>query len=136
MVNNQCFPKFIMLKIDVNTDKASIVLKFMNGSNGVINYFSNGHRAYPKERIEVFYEGKVIVVDNFRRTEGYGFKGFKKIKSRINKGHREQFTTLVDRVIHGGESLIPFKDIINTTQASIAAIESSKSGAWVTINDA
>lgn len=35
-----------------NTDNASILLKYENGSTGVINYFSNGSKTYAKERIE------------------------------------------------------------------------------------
>ena len=38
-----------------NTDNASILLKMENGSTGVINYFSNGSKAYSKERVEVFH---------------------------------------------------------------------------------
>ena len=34
-----------------DTDNASILLKFENGSNATINYFSNGSKSYSKERI-------------------------------------------------------------------------------------
>ena len=38
---------------EANTDNATILLKYKNGSNAVINYFSNGSKTYSKERIEV-----------------------------------------------------------------------------------
>ena len=37
-----------------STDNASILLKYENGSTGVINYFSNGSKAYSKERVEAY----------------------------------------------------------------------------------
>jgi len=114
-----------------NTDNASILLKYENGSTGVINYFSNGSKAYSKERIEVYSQERTAVIDNFRITRGYGFKGFSKLKTGLDKGHKEQFRLLIDRIRNGGEALIPFDEIINTTEASFAAIKSLKTGGWV-----
>src|SRR5690606_2579036 len=59
-----------------NTDNASILLKYENGTNAVINYFANGSKAYSKERVEVFSQERTLVMDNWRRLKGYGFKGF------------------------------------------------------------
>ena len=117
-----------------NTDNASILLKYENGDNGVINYFANGNKAYSKERLEVYSQEQTIIMDNFRKTCGYGTKGFSKLKTKLDKGHQAQFALLVDRVSKGGEPLIPFDEIVNTTRASFAAIESLKTGAWVSVN--
>ncbi len=114
-----------------NTDNATILLRYDNGSNGVINYFSNGNKAYPKERVEVFVEGKILILDNFRVLKGYGFKGFSTLKTKLDKGHRTQFTSFIDNVKTGGAELIPFADLVNTTQASFAAIESMKKNSWI-----
>lgn len=114
-----------------NTDNAIITLKFENGSQGVINYFSNGSKSYPKERIEIYSQGRTLVIDNFRKTEGYGFKGFSSLKTRIDKGHKQQFGLLVEGVKNKTAQLIPISDLINTTLASFAAIESLKKGEWI-----
>lgn len=116
-----------------NTDSASILLKYENGSTGVINYFSNGSKAYSKERVEVYSQDRTLVMDNFRETKGYGFKSFSKLKTRLDKGHNEQFRLLIERIQKGGESLIPFDDLLNTTKASFAAIESLKENKWISI---
>jgi len=116
-----------------NTDNASIMVKFVNGSNAVINYFSNGAKSYSKERIEVYSRGRVFITDNFRLTTGFKAKGFKNIKTRIDKGHKNQFHELIKRIKVGGEPLIPFKEIINVTLASFAAIQSLKENRWVNI---
>lgn len=122
----------------MNTDNASIHLKYENGSLGVINYFANGHKSYSKERVEVYYQGKNLILDNFRSLAGFGFKGsglFSNtlLKTRQDKGHQDQFRLLAERWVQGGEPLIPFDEIVNTTRATLAAIESLQSGAIVKI---
>lgn len=116
-----------------NTDNASILLKYENGSTGVINYFANGSKAYCKERVEVFSQERTLIMDNFRKTEGFGTKGFSKLKTSLDKGHKAQFTRLIEKTQNGGKVLIPLEEIINTTKASFAAVESLKTGMWIEI---
>jgi len=113
-----------------NTDNASIVLKYENGSNAVIHYFANGSKAYQKERIEVHSQNRTTVLENWRKLKVYGVRGFKNSKTRMDKGHRNQFKKLVQS-LRTGVPIIPFDEIVNTTQASFAAIESLKEGRWV-----
>jgi predicted dehydrogenase/threonine dehydrogenase-like Zn-dependent dehydrogenase len=115
-----------------NTDNASILLRYENGTNAVINYFANGNKSYSKERIEAYSQEKTIVIDNWRVMHGYGTKGFSKMKTKLDKGHKDQFSRLVESV-KTGKPIIPFVEIINTTQASFAAIQSLKEGRWVEI---
>lgn len=114
-----------------NTDNATILLKYENGSTGVINYFSNGSKAYSKERVEVYSQDRTLVMDNFRKTEGFGFKGFSNLKTKLDKGHKNQFHKLIAQTRNGGSALIPFDEIVNTTNASFAAIESLKMNQWI-----
>jgi predicted dehydrogenase/threonine dehydrogenase-like Zn-dependent dehydrogenase len=117
-----------------NTDNASILLRYKNGSTGVINYFSNGSKAYSKERVEVYFGEKTIVLDNFKTTTGYGFKNFSSLKTKMDKGHAAQFKLLKDRLENGGPSLISFNELINTTKASFAALESLKYKSFIKID--
>ncbi|MGB6269774.1 MAG: bi-domain-containing oxidoreductase [Olleya sp.] len=116
-----------------NTDNASILVKLENGSTGVINYFSNGAKSYSKERLEVYSQEKTLTMDNFIKTTGYGTKGFSKLKTKLDKGHKAQFHKIVESLKKGSVELIPYSELINVTKASFAAIESLKSGQWVEI---
>jgi predicted dehydrogenase/threonine dehydrogenase-like Zn-dependent dehydrogenase len=120
-------------KTDLSTDNVSILLKFQNGSNAVVNYFSNGSKKYSKERIEVFSEKKIWIMDNYRKTEAFGVKNFKTLKTRIDKGHKNQFKKLIQKVQKGGKPLIPFEQIINVTKSSFAVLESIKKKKWIKI---
>lgn len=116
-----------------DTDNASILLRYENGSTGVINYFANGSKAYQKERIEVYTQERTFVTNNFCTTEGFGTKGASKLKTSMDKGHAAQFKMLVARVKSGGSALIPMDDLVNTTLASFAAVDSLMHGRWVDV---
>ncbi|MFN4147660.1 MAG: bi-domain-containing oxidoreductase [Runella sp.] len=115
------------------SDNATLLLRYENGSTGVINYFSNGHKSYAKERVEVYSQERVLILDNFRELQGFGFKGFSKLKTKQDKGHKAQFEALINQLKNGGGALIPFGEIVNTTQATFAALRSLKENRWVEI---
>ena len=111
----------------VRDDKTAIQLRFADGSIGTVNYFANGSKSYPKEMLEVFSDGRVLKMENFRRTLGYGFRGFRRLKTaRQDMGHRAEIAALVEHLQQGGEPLIPFDQLENITRASLAAVTSAR----------
>jgi predicted dehydrogenase/threonine dehydrogenase-like Zn-dependent dehydrogenase len=117
-----------------NTDNAIITLHFANGAHGVINYFSNGSKEYSKERIELYSQGRTLIIDNFRKMTGFGFKGFSSMSSTIDKGHKTQFQLLISQIKNGGNAIIPFEEITNATRASFAALKSLQEGSWIKLS--
>ncbi|MBA4056719.1 MAG: dehydrogenase, partial [Marivirga sp.] len=115
-----------------NTDNASILLKYKNGSIGTINYFSNGSKAYSKERVEIYSQGRTIIIDNFRKLKSFGFSS-RGLSTSQDKGHNNQFSLLQKRLSEGGDELIPFQEILNTSRVVLSAIESVKSGSWIKV---
>jgi predicted dehydrogenase/NADPH:quinone reductase-like Zn-dependent oxidoreductase len=103
-------------------DCVTILLEFENGSTGTIQYLSNGNKAVSKERLDVYCGGKVLILDNFLKLRGYGWKGFSKMNLwRQDKGHAAELVALVHAVKAGKEAPIPFEDIIEVTKASFIA---------------
>lgn len=121
--------------VAVKDDKVAIVLRFADGSVGNVNYFGNGHKAYPKEMLEVFSEGRILRLNNFRVLQGWGFKGFSKLKTRLDKGHLAEFKAFVKSLKEVREPLIPLCDAVNVTLASFAAVQSVRDGKMVDIDD-
>jgi len=118
---------------DAACDNVIITMRMANGTHAVVNYFANGHRSYPKERLEVYGQGRVLVMDDFRTLTGYGFKGFKRLKlSTQDKGHNHLFAAFVNFLKNGGMPPIPFDQIINVTKATFAAVEAMRTKTWVT----
>lgn len=126
-----------MKKVGSNTfDTAVITLGFADGSIGVVNYFANGNKAMPKETLQVFSEGRVLVLNNFIRLSGHGFTGFRNYKTwSQDKGHAAQFAAFVALVEKGGNPLISFADIANVTLASFAAVKSGHEHRNIMINE-
>jgi predicted dehydrogenase/threonine dehydrogenase-like Zn-dependent dehydrogenase len=112
-----------------NTDNASILLKYENGSNGVINYFSNGSKSYSKERVEIFSQNRTMIIDNFRKSKYYGFRSSGLSKNQ-DKGHFELLKRWTSSVKNGTGPVIPIEEIMNTSLSAILAVESMKSGSW------
>jgi predicted dehydrogenase len=110
----------------VRSDKMSMLLSFADGSVGTVNYFANGSKKYPKEGLEVFSDGRVLRMDNYRVMRGYGFKGFRVFRTlRQDKGYNAEMAAFVGALRGGGESMIPFDRLANVTLASFAAMRSA-----------
>ena len=50
-----------------------------------------------------------------------------------DKGHQSEVTAFIDRIAHGGETMIPFDQITNVTSASFAAVESAMKNQTITL---
>lgn len=113
--------------IDVREDTMTILLDFADGSSGTVHYFSNGSKRYPKERVEVFVEGRVLTLDNFRSLQGYGWPGFKRERLwKQDKGHQAEVAAFVDRVANGGQPLIPWDELHEVALATFVAVERAR----------
>jgi predicted dehydrogenase len=105
-------------------DKMSFTLRFADGSFGIVHYLANGHRSFPKERLEVFCAGKVLELSNFRCLRGYGWPGFRKMRLwRQDKGHTACMTAFIDAVQQGEPSPISFEELVEVTRASFEVVE-------------
>jgi len=103
-------------------DSAVITLAFADGSLGTIQYFAEGHKDFPKERLEVFQSGKILQLDNFIRVDGYGFEKFRGEKLWAqDKGHKDQVGAFLEAIRKGQPSPIPFDEIVEVTEATFAA---------------
>lgn len=109
---------------DVTEDKASITLRFEDGSFGTIHYLANGSGNFPKERIEIFCSGGVLQLDNFRKLKGFGWKGFRKMNLwQQDKGHKACAKAFIDSIELGQSSPIPAEEIFEVASVSIKAAE-------------
>lgn len=121
------------LGTDLASSDVSMLLKFENGSNAAVNYFSNGSKKYSKERLEVYAHQKTWIIDNYKKTKLFSSSGTKIFRTKIDKGHANQFSQFTELIEKGGDPLIHFDELVNVTQASFAVIKSLKKNCWVDI---
>jgi predicted dehydrogenase len=105
--------------IQIRNDKASFTLTFEDGSFGTVHYLANGHKTFPKERLEIFAGGGILQLDNFRALKGFGWPGFKKLKLwRQDKGQIACAAAFVDAIAKGGSAPIPFEELVEVTRVT------------------
>ncbi len=106
-------------KVEPKSDKMTFTMTFADGSFGTVHYLANGHKSFPKERVEVFCGGRILALDNFRVLKGYGWPGFKAMRLlRQDKGHPEEIKRFFKSIKSGGESPIPAEEIFEVTRVS------------------
>ncbi|MEW4526242.1 bi-domain-containing oxidoreductase [Maioricimonas sp. JC845] len=110
-------------------DTVGIQLAFADGSIGTVQYLANGHRGFPKERLEVFQGGRILQLDNFRMLTGHGFGKFRKMSLwRQDKGHAAEVAAFVEAVRSGGASPIAADELFEVTRASFDVMDALESG--------
>ncbi|NLD77548.1 MAG: Gfo/Idh/MocA family oxidoreductase [Acidimicrobiales bacterium] len=109
---------------DHPTDTAMISLGFADGSVATVNYLANGSKKFPKERIEVFSGGRVLVNDNFRTLKAYGWPGVRSMRLRSQvKGHAAGVAAFLEAVRSGAGSPIPLDELLEVSEVTLRAAE-------------
>lgn len=75
-------------------DNFVATVRYDDGSLCTLTYTALGSKAYPKERMEIFTDGRVLSMDDYRSVSGYGTsrKGYKSVTQ--DKGHLEELKAL------------------------------------------
>ncbi len=109
-------------------DSATLQLTFVDGSIGTIHYLANGHRRFPKERLEVFCGGGVLRLDNFRTLKGVGWPRFRAMRLwSQDKGQRGCAAAFLAAVRSGAPAPIPMDEIVEVTRISMALSAEARS---------
>ncbi len=110
-----------------NRDSVAVILTYDDGSIGTILYHAVGSPRYPKEKLEIAADGKIIVLDDFCRLEVFGRKK-ESIKSKQDKGFESEVKAFINAVVNGGAAPIPFAEIAETTRVTFAIHEALNTG--------
>jgi predicted dehydrogenase len=108
-------------------DNVSMTFTFPDGSIGVIDYLANGDKSFPKERIEVFCEGSVAVLDDFVSLQTVRDGRKSQTKGAQDKGHVHEWKAFIKSLREGGAPPIPYDHLFGVTKATFAAVESLRS---------
>ena len=114
-------------------DNVSMTFTFPDGSIGVVDYLANGDKSFPKERLEVFCEGMITVLDDY--VSLVTVKDGKKKEERISqdKGWKAEMAALAESIKSGKEAPIPYEQLIGVTKSTFAVVESLRSRSTIEI---
>jgi predicted dehydrogenase/threonine dehydrogenase-like Zn-dependent dehydrogenase len=111
-----------------DSDNLVALLNYPDGSVAKIAYVTRGDPQYPKEVLEVFGDGKVARMDNFRRAEIWRRGKCRSTRARMDKGQEHELEAFVQAVRTGGEMPITLDSLISTTACTLAVGRSVASG--------
>ena len=117
-----------------NRDNVVTTISFQDGSIANVIYLSNGDRSVSKEQYEVFCEGKVGRIDDFRVLELARGGKSRCSKAKRDKGHAREIEVTLEAMRSSGGSPIPFEELIEVTSATIAVGESIAGGQAVRLD--
>lgn len=113
-------------------DIASLQLGFADGSIASIRYLSNGHRGFPKERVELFAEGSVVRIDNWRTMRAWGVAGLTThLPHTQDKGHEALASAFVRGIRGEGAPPIPPEEVLEVSRWAILAGKLASRGGGV-----
>jgi polar amino acid transport system substrate-binding protein len=92
-------------------ENVQVALRFADGSVGSVDYFNVADAELKKEHVEVFAGGKHLIEDDVRE-----------------KGQAEEVRQFVHAVKTGGPMPIPLEEIVDSTRATLAVLESIRTG--------
>ena len=101
-------------------DTVSLQLAFADGSIAAIHYFANGSKSFPKERVEIFTQGRILQLDNFRVMRPFGWPGLGSQRLwRQDKGQNACAAAFLRAIREGEPSPIPFEELEEVSRVSI-----------------
>jgi predicted dehydrogenase len=102
-------------------DNVIITLRYADGSVATLLYTALGSPDLGKEYMELYFDGKVLVLDDYRalRVHGVTEKGW--TSSGQDKGHLEELRAFAISLREKGEAPIALNVLVETTKASFAS---------------
>lgn len=100
-------------------DNFVATMAFKDGSVATLTYTALGSKEYPKERLEIFTDGKVLFLDDYKKLTVSGAKG-KGIETKVtDKGQKEELEAFALAIQKGGEWPIPLWQQVQATEIAI-----------------
>lgn len=82
-------------------DNFVAIIKYAEGSICTLTYTALGATSYPKETMEVFADGKVIVMNDYKTVQVYGGKHKGWSSKAAQKGQLQELEALADTLLRG-----------------------------------
>lgn len=104
----------------VATDNVMTTLRMTDGSLCCLVYTAQGDPTAGKESMEIHFDGKTIIMNDFVTLIGHGLsKAFSAKVRTPDKGHQELINRFFDGVKNGTPGPVPIERILGATQISL-----------------
>ena len=100
------------------TDNFVATLTYADGSVATLTYTALGAKEYPKEHLECYVDGKVLVMEDYRKLTVYGAKAKGVDIPTVDKGQKQELEAFAKALKSGGDWPIPLWQQIQATEIS------------------
>ena len=104
----------------LSSDNFVATMRFEDGSLGTLAYTALGSPEHPKEQLDVFVDGRVVTLDDYRRVTVAGGKAKGTATASVQKGHREMLEALAGAIRGGGPWPNPLWQQLQATEIALA----------------
>jgi predicted dehydrogenase len=99
-------------------DNFTATITYDDGSLCTLTYTALGAKEHPKERLEVYADGVVLTLDEYRSLSASGRKAPLWSSRTIDKGHRQELEALAECLLRGGPWPISLEEQLRATRIS------------------
>jgi predicted dehydrogenase len=100
-------------------DNFIATIGYGDGSVCSLTYTALGAKTYPKERMDIFADGKVVILDDFKDLQVHGAKHKSWSSKSPQKGQFEELEALADTLLKGKPWPISLHEQIQTSRLSL-----------------
>jgi predicted dehydrogenase len=118
------------------SDNVAVTLKFADGSVANLLYLANGDRCIAKEFFEVFCQGAIARLHDFRTLELARNGKVQSQKSVQDKGHRRELQLTIDAIRSGKPSPISFEELVEVTETTFLVHHALATGEVIRLTQA
>jgi hypothetical protein len=112
----------------LNSDNVSVTVRYADGSVCTLFYTALGVPDLSKEYVEIYVDGKVLVVDDFKALQIYpkSMKGWS--SSVADKGHSAALEAFGQAIRGNSGWPVPLVDLVRTSKLSLIAAHGNDNG--------
>lgn len=100
-------------------DNFVATLKYADGSVCTLTYTALGDKSYPKEQMEIFADGKVLVMDDYKSVTVHGGKHKGWSSTAMQKGQMEELDALSATLLKGAPWPISLEEQLQASRLSL-----------------
>ncbi len=105
------------------TDNFVASMQFDDGSVATLTYTALGSRAHPKEQMDIYVDGKVLLLDDYKSLEVVGARQKGLVTRFVDKGQKQELIEFADAIRAGGEWPIPLWQQLQATDIALKVNE-------------
>ncbi|MCE7980641.1 MAG: oxidoreductase [Caldilinea sp. CFX5] len=102
-------------------DNVATTIRYIDGSVATVLYTASGASNFPKEHVEIYVDGKTLVIDDYKALQVYGTRQKGWNSAGVDKGHFNELGVFANFIKDRSTIPISLASLVDTTNTSFIA---------------